>query len=101
LSTGPGPLKELLGNCCEELRDRTCPRGPSVTASIFLKRLLRDDRGATVIEYGLIVSLIVIAMLGALRGLAGENGGMWAYVRDNVLAVMGAGALRGFSTFPP
>ena len=61
-----------------------------MTASTFLKRLLRHDRGATAIEYGLIVSLIVIAMLGALRGLAGENGGMWAYVRDNVLAVMGA-----------
>src|SRR5690606_11729395 len=90
LSTGSGPLKELLGNCCEELRDRTCPGGPSVTASIFLKRLLRDDRGATAIEYGLIVSLIVIAIIGALGGVADANAGMWAYVRDNILPVMGA-----------
>lgn len=51
-----------------------------------LLRLARDSRGSTAIEYGLIVSLIVIAMIGALRGLADENTGMWAWVEDDVLA---------------
>ena len=51
-----------------------------------LLRLARDSRGATAIEYGLIVSLIVIAMIGALRGLADENTGMWSWVEDDVLA---------------
>jgi pilus assembly protein Flp/PilA len=54
----------------------------------FLKRLLRDNRGATAIEYGLIVSLIVIAMIGALKGVADENTGLWAIVTEKVTAVM-------------
>lgn len=54
----------------------------------FFKRLLRDNRGATAIEYGLIVSLIVIAMIGALRGVSDENTGMWAWVEEDVLAAM-------------
>ena len=51
-----------------------------------LLRLARDSRGATAIEYGLIVALIVIAMLTALRGVADENTGMWAWVQNDVLA---------------
>jgi pilus assembly protein Flp/PilA len=43
-----------------------------------LRRLLADDRGATAIEYGLIVALIVIAMIGALSMLGGGAGGMWS-----------------------
>ena len=43
-----------------------------------LGRLLRrDKRGATAIEYGLIVALIAIAMIGGLRTLGGGAGGMW------------------------
>ena len=52
----------------------------------FFKRLLRDDRGATAVEYGLIVALIVIAMMGALRGVANENTGLWAVVTQKVTA---------------
>ena len=54
----------------------------------FLARLVRDDAGATAIEYGLIVSLIVIAIISALQGVADENDGLWAFVRDNVEAKM-------------
>ena len=50
----------------------------------FIKKLLRDNRGATAIEYGLIVSLIVIAMIVALEGVANENTGLWAKVREKV-----------------
>jgi pilus assembly protein Flp/PilA len=39
--------------------------------------LLASQRGATAIEYGLIVALIVIAMMGALSSLGGGVGGMW------------------------
>jgi pilus assembly protein Flp/PilA len=52
--------------------------------SQFLKRLLRDNRGATAIEYGLIVSLIVIAIIVAVQGVADETNGLWAYVTRNV-----------------
>jgi pilus assembly protein Flp/PilA len=54
----------------------------------FFKRLLRDNRGATAIEYGLIVSLIVIAIIAAVQGVANETNGLWADVRENVTAVM-------------
>ena len=51
---------------------------------LFVGKLLRDTRGATAIEYGLIVSLVVIAMMAALQGVANENTGLWATVRQNV-----------------
>ena len=37
-----------------------------------LRRLLRDDRGATAIEYGLIAALISVAAIAALQ-LVGTN----------------------------
>ena len=43
----------------------------------FLRRLGADERGATAIEYGLIVALIAVAIMGALEGLGGGVGGMW------------------------
>jgi len=56
--------------------------------SQFIEQLLRDDRGATAIEYGLIVALIVIAIIVSVQGVANETNGLWALVRDNVAAVM-------------
>lgn len=50
--------------------------------SLFFKRILRDNRGATAIEYGLIVALIVIAMLAALQGVAQADTDMWNRVVD-------------------
>lgn len=46
------------------------------------KRFLADNRGATAIEYGLIVALIALAMIGALRMLGGGTGGMWTIISD-------------------
>jgi pilus assembly protein Flp/PilA len=60
------------------------PGGKSMRGSYF-KRLLRDTRGATAIEYGLIVALIVIAIVGALQSVGNENGGMWSWVDRDVL----------------
>lgn len=47
---------------------------------------MRDERGATAIEYGLIVSLVVIAMIGALVILADTTTNMWNDVSNNVSA---------------
>ena len=49
-----------------------------------LKRLVRDTKGATAVEYGLIVSLVVIAMITALSSVAETTSNMWNYVADNV-----------------
>jgi pilus assembly protein Flp/PilA len=56
--------------------------------SLIFKRLLRDTRGATAIEYGLIVSLVVIACLVAMQGVADENNGLWAIVTNRVSNAM-------------
>ena len=57
-------------------------------SSHFFKSLLRDTRGATAIEYGLIVALICLAIMGALEGVANENTGLWARVEARVQSVM-------------
>ena len=50
----------------------------------FMGQILRDDMGAAAVEYGLIISLIVLAMLTALGDFASKNTAMWAYVESNV-----------------
>lgn len=46
----------------------------------LLQRLRRDQRGATALEYGLIISLIVIAAVPAMQGVADQTIGMWGNV---------------------
>lgn len=46
--------------------------------------LLSDERGATAIEYGLIISLVVLAMMAALILLADTTAAMWNGVSDKV-----------------
>ena len=43
----------------------------------ILRMLSADQRGATAIEYGLIASLIIVAMMGGLSLLGGSTGAMW------------------------
>jgi len=47
-------------------------------------RLLADKAGATAIEYGLIVALIVLAMVAGLRSLGGGVGGAWTELAADV-----------------
>ena len=49
----------------------------------FLK-LIRNEKGATAIEYGLIAALIVISMMAGLSQLGGGAGGMWTVLKDKV-----------------
>ena len=49
-----------------------------------LCQLARSRRGATAVEYGLILSLVVLTMLAALQGLASTTSGMWDNVSDKV-----------------
>lgn len=60
-------------------------RGPALIIA-FIHKLMRSARGATAIEYGLIVALIVVAMMAALFFLADTTIGMWNDVAQNVLA---------------
>lgn len=38
----------------------------------FLMRLVRDDKGATAIEYGLLIALVAIGLVAALDSLSGS-----------------------------
>jgi pilus assembly protein Flp/PilA len=38
----------------------------------FVTRLLKDESGATAIEYGLIAALIAVVIIGALQALGGN-----------------------------
>ena len=55
----------------------------------IFRKLGRDDRGATAIEYGLIVALIAIALLQGLKALGGGAGGMWTELNNETDAVLG------------
>lgn len=50
----------------------------------FLARLGRDATGATAIEYGLILALIVVAVMGAIAGLGGGVTGAWDDMANKV-----------------
>lgn len=49
-----------------------------------LNAILRDSRGATAVEYGLIITLIVLAMAGALSGFANKVNNQWNFVSNEV-----------------
>ena len=38
----------------------------------FIKNLVRDEAGATAIEYGLIAALIAVAAIAAMQGLGNQ-----------------------------
>jgi pilus assembly protein Flp/PilA len=47
--------------------------------------LRASRRGATAIEYGLIVSLIALGAMGGIQAFGGGLSNMWGYVADEVL----------------
>ena len=55
----------------------------------LLKAILEDRSGATAVEYGLIVALIVIAMISALNTFANETINMWDRVTGSMEDVNG------------
>ena len=57
----------------------------------LLKAILEDRSGATAVEYGLIVALIVIAMVSALNTFANETINMWSRV-SNAMANVNSSA---------
>ena len=50
----------------------------------FIIRLRRNQKGATAIEYGLIVSLVVITMIAAFVEVANSTVGMWGNVNTKM-----------------
>lgn len=53
------------------------------------RKVSSDNRGATAIEYGLIIALVVIGMIVGLSALGISTSRMWNGVERNVGNVMG------------
>jgi len=55
---------------------------------IAIRRTLRmlgaNQRGATAIEYGLIVGLIAVATIGGMQSLGGGIGGKWGQLLNSM-----------------
>ena len=52
----------------------------------LLRRLIRSGAGATAVEYGLILALVVIVAMVAIKTVADTTIGMWGDIAANVLA---------------
>jgi pilus assembly protein Flp/PilA len=53
----------------------------------LIRRIHKCDQGATAVEYGLIVSLIVIAIIASLGNVANGTQVMWNSVSEKVLEI--------------
>ncbi|BAK66459.1 putative pilin Flp [Sphingobium sp. SYK-6] len=50
----------------------------------LIRRILVSQDGATAVEYGLIISLIVLGMIGALTSMATKTNNVWSNVANQV-----------------
>lgn len=57
-------------------------------AKSFLSRFASDQKGATAIEYGLIVALIAIGFLVGLRALGNANNDTWGTASNTLVNAM-------------
>jgi pilus assembly protein Flp/PilA len=60
----------------------------SQRGKILLKlicRLVASQKGATAVEYGLIIAMIVLAMITALSNVATATNNMWSHVANEVM----------------
>lgn len=53
----------------------------------ILKKLYLSDKGATAVEYGLILALVALAAIVAITGVANETANTWDNVADQVTEV--------------
>jgi pilus assembly protein Flp/PilA len=54
----------------------------------LLIRFVRDDGGATAIEYGLIAAMIAVAIIAALTAFGGSVQNLFGRVRDDSASAM-------------
>lgn len=50
----------------------------------MFRRLIKDERGATAVEYGLILAMVFLAMIIGVISVGSANSGMWNYVSQQV-----------------
>ncbi len=55
----------------------------------ILKKIRKDDSGATAIEYGLIAALVSVAAIGAMTAMGGSLNTMFQAVSNALTAAVG------------
>nr|WP_277754232.1 Flp family type IVb pilin [Porphyrobacter sp. GA68] len=55
----------------------------------LLNRLVDDTSGATAIEYGLIIALLCVAIIGALSSFGGSVNNMWDLISTRITVAIG------------
>ncbi|MEV4935473.1 Flp family type IVb pilin [Sphingobium sp. LMA1-1-1.1] len=50
----------------------------------FIRKMLKNEKGATAIEYGLIAALIAVAAIGAMTSLGGKLTNTFTKVSNNM-----------------
>lgn len=58
----------------------------------FFKQLVRDEQGATAIEYGLIAALIAVAAITAMTNLGASLSGTFGNINTNMSKGVATGA---------
>lgn len=53
----------------------------------LIRRIHKCDQGATAVEYGLIVSLIIMAILASLGNVASGTQNLWNTVSDQISGI--------------
>ena len=53
-----------------------------------LRRVPGDARAATSVEYGLILAMVFLALIGAVQALGDEDTNLWASVSSKAVAAM-------------
>jgi pilus assembly protein Flp/PilA len=54
-----------------------------------LRRLLRNERGATAIEYSLVAMMISVACIAGMQAIGGQSNTGWQGVWDKSKAALG------------
>ncbi len=54
--------------------------------TVFLRALWSSSRGATAVEYGLIVAVIALTATGAMSALGSPVSGVFASIRSDLLS---------------
>lgn len=56
----------------------------------LLRKLGKDNEGATAVEYGLILAMVFLAMITALQGVGNENTNVWGEIQSASEEAMGS-----------
>ena len=61
---------------------------PAATVRHFATRFVRDETGATAIEYSLMAAMMALACITAFTQLGGAGGGIWGNVANKASTAM-------------